>query len=551
MLDDGIRIGFLILVGLGLGVVLVWYLSFLYQEVTGTGQVVVDGFTVVRDDGKGDDELGMALAQMLQARLSSLAGELRDAQAGLTTDVHASALKDARSVALVGDVRLWTQTVALQTGLLQPVDVKLSVAGVDVGGLVPWMQRWLTSRRTLHFTIYFHSDGVEIFGSVRALRLPDDALRLTVSGAEAKAPSLVTIVDQLAHEILRRYLAQDKTNRIELLDSAEFISLADVLVNAAQINRMAIRGRPTSDEFAKLVKPAAALADKVPNWPELGYLAARIADSGRDSANALLYYRRVLPQFEDANKIELIALVNGRISALTQELEPSTATGSAAPLPAAVDYASKIKFIRDSGPEGSVVGLALATALEYQVEKATGETHRISARYIYYAAREAGGYGVKADTGAQISDAIKVLSTKGAVEESVWPYQPGKFADPPPSAVDKADRFRIGAARQLHNMNDIKRALNENGPVVAGIPVFQEMMSAEASKTGIIPLPAATATVIGGHAIVIVGYDDATQRVKFVNSWGTNWGDHGFGYLPYEYIDKYMNDAWTFKFATS
>jgi C1A family cysteine protease len=211
---------------------------------------------------------------------------------------------------------------------------------------------------------------------------------------------------------------------------------------------------------------------------------------------------------------------------------------------------SDITFVRDSGPEGSVVGMVLATALEFQIAKTTKKHQRISARYIYYAAREAGGFDLKIDSGARIKDGITVLSSKGAVAEEVWPYQAGQYAEKPPTAVATAERFRITDARPLSTVDDLKQALKQNGPVVAGITLFEGMSRSEVSKTGVIPLPEKKEQIVGGHAIVIVGYDDETRRLKFVNSWGKKWGDHGFGYLPYDYAKKYMSDAWTFRLLT-
>jgi WD40 repeat protein len=210
-----------------------------------------------------------------------------------------------------------------------------------------------------------------------------------------------------------------------------------------------------------------------------------------------------------------------------------------------IDYSADIKRVRDMGNEGSVVGQAVATALEFQIAKATHEDHPISARYIYYVARQASGTA-EWDSGAVIADAITALSKNGAVEDSVWPYVPGQYAVKPPAAVENAKRFRITNAKQVKGLDELKSALIQNGPVVAGITLYQSAFGAEAAKTGVIPLPAPKERVRGGHAIVIVGYDDNRRRVKFVNSWGSGWGDHGFGYLSYEYIEKYMVDAWTF-----
>lgn len=199
-----------------------------------------------------------------------------------------------------------------------------------------------------------------------------------------------------------------------------------------------------------------------------------------------------------------------------------------------------------------MVGQALAAALEFQIAKKAKTEHerfQISARYIYYAARKAGGANMNIDAGATIKDGLKVLELEGAVKESVWPYRAGQFREEPPRDLDKAERFRITAVRQLHSLTDIQLALKDNEPVVAGIPVFKGITSAEATKTGIVPLPAAEEKFIGGHAIVIVGYDNESKRVQFANSWGKGWGVQGFGWLPYEYIEEHMSDAWTFKLA--
>ena len=65
------------------------------------------------------------------------------------------------------------------------------------------------------------------------------------------------------------------------------------------------------------------------------------------------------------------------------------------------------------------------------------------------------------------------------------------------------------------------------------------------TKTGKVPMPPPSEKSLGGHAICVVGYDEKTKLVKFKNSWSAAWGDNGYGYLPYAYIDKYMTDGWT------
>jgi hypothetical protein len=550
MLNDIIRVGVLALGGLALALAVFWYVGLVYQEIRGGGQIVIRPLTVVDKTGKSDPELGKVLAQMLQARLEALARELSDAQASFTMNVSAGSAAQGIPSAPVGDVRLWTQQVTLQTGLFQPVELKLSVGGVEVGGIVPWLQRWVSRRRTLHFSVYYQERDVQIFGSLAALRLSDTGFRLRVKGLDTKPPSLDAVVDSLAHEIVHRHLAEDRTNRLDLLDPPEFKSLAGVLVGVTHANRNSSRGRPAQKDFADLVPRITLLADTVPEWTELGYLAARIADSGGDLLTALTYYRRVLPQFQEGNQVKLVAWTNGRISDLAaHSAGPRPSGAEIESLPRQLDYSDRITFVRDSGAEGSVVGQALATALEFQIVKATNAQRKISARYIYYAARKAGELNLQADTGAHIKDGIAALSKKGAVAEDVWPYQPGAFAEEPPATIEKAERFRITGARPLTSVDDLKRALLENGPVVAGITLYERFITSAVAKTGIIPVPTDKEQVVGGHAIVIVGYDDETRRLRFVNSWGTGWGDQGFGYLPYEYAEKYLSEAWTFRLS--
>src|SRR5262249_39626611 len=135
------------------------------------------------------------------------------------------------------------------------------------------------------------ASSAQISGAVGALGVSDPNLRLSVKGQDKGAPSLDAIVDELAHEILRRYLAREISNKLEAFEPSEFKTLSDVLVKVAQANRKTLAGRPAQKEFAELIPPITDLADRVPSWPELVYLAAKIADSGKDTRVALNYYR--------------------------------------------------------------------------------------------------------------------------------------------------------------------------------------------------------------------------------------------------------------------
>jgi C1A family cysteine protease len=78
-----------------------------------------------------------------------------------------------------------------------------------------------------------------------------------------------------------------------------------------------------------------------------------------------------------------------------------------------------------------------------------------------------------------------------------------------------------------------------------GIEVYEEFMSSQTAKTGVIPLPQKGSRLIGGHAVVVVAHDDLKKEFKFVNDWGTGWGDKGYGYISDEYLSAHSSDAWS------
>jgi hypothetical protein len=562
MIDDTIRIAFIVMSGLALAMVAIWYISFCIEEVAGTGRVVIDPLTVITDDGKGSDELGRTLAQMLQADLESRASEFQNAQQelALTPSPKPPAVgansPETQPAEVVGNVRGWTPDVPLKifllqplnTSLLQPVDMKLSVGGVDVGGILPWLQRSISSRRTLHFTFYSHGDDTEVFGPITPLRISGPGIRLLVKGEGGKPPSLRAVVDRLAYEIFRRKLASDATTKVNLLQPEEFVTLVSVIVKAADANRRSVGGRPVKDEFVVILPVVGALCEAVPQWPELEYFAGWIADKSSDPPTAIKYYQRVLDQSDRATSPDLVNYLSSHIAELNQA---AAAAASLSPVSEgasswSIDYTKFVRAIRDGGSEGSVVGQAVATAIEMQIKRTLHQDVNISARYIYYAARQVEGT-TRTDAGAVIKDAIDVVATQGVVEESVWPYKAGEYMAKPPAAVATATRWHITQVRPLRGLDQVKSALASDGPVVAGIEVYEESVSAQTAKTGVFPLPQKGSHMAGGHAVVLVAYDDKKKRFKFANDWGVGWGDQGYGYLPEQYIEEHSSDCWSFK----
>ena len=157
------------------------------------------------------------------------------------------------------------------------------------------------------------------------------------------------------------------------------------------------------------------------------------------------------------------------------------------------------------------------------------------------------------DAGATVRSICKALQRYGVCREALWPYHVRKFNLPPPPDADaNAVQYRIASYRSLGSepaelVAQARRFLAmKRQPILAGVSVYESFESAAARKTGVIPLPdPGKEAYLGGHALLIVGYDDAQQQFIVRNSWGADWGDRGYGYLPYRYaLESFAFDFW-------
>jgi GNAT superfamily N-acetyltransferase len=105
----------------------------------------------------------------------------------------------------------------------------------------------------------------------------------------------------------------------------------------------------------------------------------------------------------------------------------------------------------------------------------------------------------------------------------------------------KAKQNRILYYQRITNSYECKLALPSGSLVIAAFEVTKQWDNA---KGGVIEIPEEGDEIIGSHAVTIVGYDDAKELFTFANSWGTNWGDKGFGYLPYTFFDSCLIEGW-------
>ncbi len=223
-------------------------------------------------------------------------------------------------------------------------------------------------------------------------------------------------------------------------------------------------------------------------------------------------------------------------------------------IPPSADLTAQCPGVYDQGQLGSCTANAIAAAFQFDEMKLKEPNVFTPSRlFIYYGERAVEGT-INEDSGAQIRDGIKVTATNGVCPETEWPYDIGKFSQKPPQkCFTDAKKYKaVTYQRLIQDQNTMKGCIAEGYPFVFGITVYQSMMTDDVAKTGIVPMPTTQEKVLGGHAILGVGYDDKTQRFKFRNSWGTSWGDGGYGYIPYAYLTdtNLASDFWTIRAIT-
>jgi C1A family cysteine protease len=220
-------------------------------------------------------------------------------------------------------------------------------------------------------------------------------------------------------------------------------------------------------------------------------------------------------------------------------------------LPPSVDLRNGCPPIYDQGDLGSCTANALGGAFQFEQKKQQEKDFIPSRLFIYYNERAIEGT-IKSDAGAQIRDGIKTLADQGVCPEDIWPYKPSKFTKrPDPNCYKVASGHTIQQYLRItpHTLYEVKHCLSDGYPVAFGFTVYQSMMSEDVAMTGIVPMPDANESPMGGHAVLAVGYDDSKNALLVRNSWGTSWGIKGYFWLPYGFIENenMSADYWTIR----
>lgn len=229
------------------------------------------------------------------------------------------------------------------------------------------------------------------------------------------------------------------------------------------------------------------------------------------------------------------------------------------PLPSAFSRKDEMPPVRDQGKLGTCVGHAAWAMKEWQ-ERQQGDNPEggLSPRFIYQMAKQQDGIPNQAGTYPRV--AFKVMQDYGDCPERVFPYSEltsdVNLPPPPSNVVEAAKPYKISTYAQLNSLDEVKRAIVEQGPVLLAVVVTDSFIQAKAY------IPKPEGYLRGGHAIAACAYDDSiklgpyTGGVLIMNSWGPSWGQGGFCWLPYAawlepwWIDidfgwRFIMEAWT------
>jgi len=215
-------------------------------------------------------------------------------------------------------------------------------------------------------------------------------------------------------------------------------------------------------------------------------------------------------------------------------------------LPPMIDLRNQDSPIEDQGQLGSCTSFATGAAIRFDRRRQGLSDFVTSHLFLYYNSRPFFSKGT--DSGATIRDAMKAAARLGDCQETDWPYDINQFAvRPSMSAYTDALQDRaIKYQRIPQNLQQMKNCLVQGLPFVIGISVYESFEGQDVEQTGMVPLPKNSEQLLGGHALLAVGYRDSDLQFIVRNSWGSGFGDGGYVYLPYVYLQDsgLASDFW-------
>lgn len=221
-----------------------------------------------------------------------------------------------------------------------------------------------------------------------------------------------------------------------------------------------------------------------------------------------------------------------------------------------VDLRPYVTGIYDQGQLNSCTANAVCAAYKLDLKKEAALLPQAAALldpsrlFLYYNTREKENC-VLEDSGASVRDTVKSIA-KGVCKETTWPYDITVFQErPPQEAYDEATGNIVSKYEKLScDVNQLRACLKDDCPFVFGFEMFKSFGTTN-NPRGMMPMPKPNEKLDKGHAVVAVGYDDRSRHFTILNSKGELWGDKGYFYMPYDFINdpRWCRDFWKITFA--
>lgn len=229
----------------------------------------------------------------------------------------------------------------------------------------------------------------------------------------------------------------------------------------------------------------------------------------------------------------------------TQEIDLEDEYAPLSTVPASIDLRKEFTAVKDQGEMGACSAFALIGIFEYILKKNKQPDIDLSEQFVYYNARKKEGAS-RVDSGSSLYDIVQTLKTDGVCQEHLFPYNPENLSkEPPVEAIDDAQTRKVVVAKNVKKvLHDIKSAVSEGYPVAISLKIYNSFNP----RKGFIRIPSENAILneqSGNHAMVICGYNDEARVFVVRNSWGRKFGDKGYCYIPYGYIEdeRLLNGA--------
>ena len=194
--------------------------------------------------------------------------------------------------------------------------------------------------------------------------------------------------------------------------------------------------------------------------------------------------------------------------------------------------------VESQGMIGSCVTNAITSAIEYISNRATKQFFPMSRLFLYYTARSYEKENGKiTDEGCSIVKALLAAQSQGICLESAWPYYTEKVnAKPTAYAFVEAEKYKIDEFLKINPvLDDMLSCLSDGYPFIFGLKITDSF----GKLGGIISTPSQEeerSDVHSKHAMLCVGYNLEKQVFIVRNSWGKEWGDKGYCYIPFDYM---------------